>query len=226
MTMLGDIDALFTETDAVYTVGIMGGTFNPVHTGHLYCAEQALDVCGLDAVAFMPAGNPSFKQDQRLASIDDRMRMCELATFSNPKFSVSAAEAREEGVTYSVDTLRRLRDAYPENVRFEFIVGTDSLLTLKHWHESDTLASLCGFICVGRPGVPGDGSQGEAVEAEIAREMELLQGNGFRIRLIDVPLLDISSSDIRQRLREGRSIRYLAPLPVCDYIDAKNLYRS
>lgn len=230
MNLLGDIDAIIrSDGPGTCRIGIMGGTFDPIHTGHLYCAEQAMDVCGLDAVVFIPAGNPSFKQGQRLAPIEERLKMCHLATHSNPRFFVSDIEAQENGVTYTVDTMRRLRSACPDHVRFEFIMGTDALLTLEHWHEAASLAALCGFICVGRPSVSAGAERVDApcaVQDAIACKTELLRSEGFDITLVDVPLLDISSSDIRTRISESRSIRYLVPRSVCDYIHAKKLYRS
>lgn len=215
-----DMRMRFGNGARCYSIGIMGGTFDPVHTGHLYCAEQAKDACGLDAVLFVPAGNPSFKQGKSLAPFSDRIKMCEAATAPNPSFFVSDMESDTHHISYTVDTLRRLREALPNNVSLEFILGTDALSSLHLWHEPEILASLCGFICVGRPPVEPAAAEGENAPATVTS----LRRMGFKIREVQAPLLDISSSDIRERIRSGRSIRYMVPDAVYGYICAEGLY--
>ncbi|WP_241157098.1 nicotinate-nucleotide adenylyltransferase [Adlercreutzia sp. ZJ304] len=193
-------------------LGIMGGTFDPVHMGHLACAEAAYSEFNLDAVVFMVAANPSLKQKQALTDMTDRLNMCKLAVAHNSHFDVSAMEMRRGGITYTSDTLRQLREHYPSNVELCFILGSDSLTTLPEWHEAGVVAELARIICVSRHGFEDE----ELVER--AREA------GFTIDILQAPLLDISSSEIRRRVVLGKSIRYLVPLSVCDYIRSHKLY--
>lgn len=208
----GRFDALGVD-GAPVELGIMGGTFDPVHLGHLACAEMARDAFGLDAVLFVVAGRPSLKQDRALAPARDRLRMCQLAVADNVAFEVSALEVERTGITYTADTLRALRAHYPAQVRLSFIAGADSLETLPAWHEADAVAALARILCVSRPGASD-------VDALVQRARQA----GFTVELLDAPLLDISSSEIRRRVGAGRSIRYLTPLPVCGYIAAHGLY--
>ena len=194
-------------------LGIMGGTFDPVHTGHLACAEMAMDACDLDGVMFMVAANPSLKQRQTTASPEERLEMVRLAIEGNDRFSCSDLELRREGITYTSDTLRQLRLEYPEWVELAFIIGADSLITLPQWHEAEVIKELATIICVSRPGR--------------FDEDELLQScreEGFNIEHVCAPLLDISSSELRQRVRTGQSIRYLTPDAVCRFVEERNLY--
>lgn len=205
-------DALGAD-GAPVELGIMGGTFDPVHLGHLACAEMARDAFGLDAVLFVAAGRPSLKQHRALAPAHDRLRMCQLAVSDNAAFEVSALEVERAGITYTADTLRALRAHYPANVRLSFIVGADSLETLPAWHEADAVAELARILCVTRPGA-----------SDTSALVKRARQAGFTVELLDAPLLDISSSEIRRRVRAGRSIRYLTPLSVCSYIAAQGLY--
>lgn len=194
-------------------LGIMGGTFDPVHTGHLACAEMAMDACGLDGVIFMVAANPSLKQLQTVASPEERLEMVRLAVAANERFDVSDLELMREGVTYTSDTLRQLRAHYPEHVELAFIIGADSLTTLPQWHEAEVVKELATIVCVSRPGR--------------FDEDELLQScrdQGFRIEHVCAPLLDISSSELRQRVAASQSIRYLAPDAVCRFVQERGLY--
>lgn len=205
-------DALGAD-GAPVRLGIMGGTFDPIHMGHLACAEMARDACGLDAVVFMVAANPSLKQQRTLASVAERFAMCALAIADDPRFDLSALEARRGGITYTSDTMRIVRDHYPDNVELSFIIGADSLATLRQWHDADLLKRMVRFICVSRPGAFD--------EPELLRAC---RDEGFRLDHVSAPLLDISSSEIRQRVGEGRTIRYLVPRAVSDYIEEKGLY--
>lgn len=194
-------------------LGIMGGTFDPVHMGHLACAEMARDAFMLDAVIFMVASRPSLKQEQAVTDVKSRLDMCKLAVADNHHFDVSSLEVRRSGITYTSDTLRQLRSHYPNNVELCFIMGADSLATLPEWHEADVVADLARMICVSRPGT-------DAVDEHLA----VARRAGFSIDTLRAPLLDISSSEIRSRVRAGKAIRYLVPLPVCEYIVAHGLY--
>ncbi len=133
-------------------LGIMGGTFDPIHIGHLATAEQAREAYDLDAVVFVPAGNPVFKKHRRVTPAADRLALCRLAVASNPAFCVSALEIERGGDTYTVDTLRQLRAHYPDNVELRFITGADAVYHIVQWRESAAIADLARLIAVTRPG--------------------------------------------------------------------------
>ena len=135
-----------------YRLGIMGGTFDPIHMGHLACAEQARVAFALDAVIFIPTGQQPFKQGKRVTDAAMRLEMCKLACTSNPFFDVSAIEIEREGLTYTVDTLRQLHEHYPSNVKLFFITGADAMLSIAKWHDSTAIADLAHLIAVTRPG--------------------------------------------------------------------------
>ncbi len=194
-------------------IGIMGGTFDPIHFGHLFCAEQARQALDLDVVLFVPAGLSAFKTASTKASRCDRLAMCRLALADNPHFVLSLIEVVQEGVTYTVDTLRTFREYLPSDTELVFILGADALCSLALWERAQELATLATFACVARPDTE--------VEPGVIDELE---AQGFRLHIINEDMLAISSSIIRDRVARKRSIRYLCPLPVCDYIRAKELY--
>lgn len=197
-------------------LGIMGGTFDPIHIGHLAIAEQARETMGLDAVVFVPAGSPVFKKSQNVTPAADRLEMCRLAVLGNPYFDVSDIEVRRAGNTYTVDTLREMRAHYPENVELWFITGADAVAHILKWRESAAIASLARLIAVTRPGYLL--SEATRVEIEAA-------GN-FDVRYMDATPLTVSSSDLRRRVRAGKSIRYLTLASVRAYIYKHHLYRA
>lgn len=197
-------------------IGIMGGTFDPIHVGHLACAEQAREAYGLDAVVFVPTGNPAFKRDRAVTSAAHRLEMCRLAVLPNPHFDVSDIEIARGGVTYAVDTVRALKDHYPPNVELFFITGADSILSIARWRESAAMARMIRFIAVTRPGYEVD----EEFKAELARLGD------YDVSYLEVTAFAISSSDLRARVASGRSLRYLTTLSVCDYIHRHGLYRA
>lgn len=197
-------------------LGIMGGTFDPIHIGHLACAEQAREAFELAAVVFIPAGNPVFKKDRAVTPAADRLEMCRLATRSNPAFDVSAIEIERGGDTYTVDTLRQLRAHYPDNVELRFITGADAVASIVAWRESAAIADLARLIAVTRPGY--------ALSEE---RRALIEGRGnFAVDYLEVTSLAVSSSDLRRRVAAGASIRYLTMQRVFDYIREKRLYRD
>ncbi|WP_304518499.1 MULTISPECIES: nicotinate-nucleotide adenylyltransferase [unclassified Adlercreutzia] len=197
-------------------LGIMGGTFDPIHIGHLACAEQAREAYGLDAVVFIPTGNPAFKRDRDVTPGRMRLEMCRLAALPNPHFDVSAMEIARGGVTYTVDTVRALRAHYPENVELFFITGADSILSIARWRKSAEIASLVRFIAVTRPGY---------VVTDAFKE-ELASLGDYDVSYVEVTALSVSSSDLRARVHAGYSLRYLTPLAVCDYVHRHELYRG
>lgn len=198
-----------------YRLGIMGGTFDPIHYGHLVTAEQAREALALDLVLFMPAGSPAFKQDREVTSPEDRYAMTVLATAANPSFYASRFEIDRPGVTYTVDTLKALRSAYPENVHLYFITGADAIIDIVTWHDAAEIASLATLIAATRPGYDIRQAQ-----ARIAAS-----GIDFDVRYIQIPALAISSTNIRDRVRLGKSVRYLTSESVMGYINKNRLYR-
>lgn len=201
--------------ERTYRLGIMGGTFDPIHIGHLAAAEQARDAFGLDAVVFIPTGQPVFKRDKQVTPADMRLDMCRLAVADNPAFCVSSIEIDRGGDTYTVDTLRALRSYYPENVELYFITGADAMMSIIKWRESGAIADLAHLIAVTRPGF--------VMTDEYKRE--LAEHADFDVTYLEVTALSVSSSMLRAWVAEGRSIRYLTTLSVYDYIKAKGLYR-
>ncbi len=197
-----------------FKLGIMGGTFDPIHVGHLILAEQAYEALNLDLVLFIPTGNPSFKRDKLVRPASDRLKMVELAIADNPHFLASDIEVVREGITYTLDTLTQLHSILPASAELYFIMGSDTLLTLNKWRAADKLASLATYVGVNRP---GDTSVTEA-------DLSDLRSLGFRALLLEAPALEVSSSDIRERLKNGRSVRYLLAESVLQYAKERHLY--
>jgi len=188
-------------------VGIMGGTFDPVHLGHLVTAEQARADLKLDEVVFVPAGRPWQKEEA--TAPEHRYLMTVLATAANTAFSVSRAEVERGGPTYTVDTLRRLRGRMPQD-RLFFITGADAILNILTWRDAEECFALADFVAATRPG-----HDLGALEAE---------GLADRVTVLDVPALAISSSDVRERFATGRSVAYLIPREVEQYARKHGLY--
>ena len=201
--------------DAFYRLGIMGGTFDPIHVGHLALAQQVFDACSLRSVLFIPAGNPAFKQQQHVTDAQDRLAMCKLAVANNPAFAVSDLEISRSGITYTVDTLRELRNELGEGVELCLIIGADAAETLPQWKYYEAIASLATIILIDRPG------------QRLAKDIytELTETYGFRVEMVETTALDISSTALRHLVYQGKSIRYLVPDAVYDYIHAHDLYR-
>jgi nicotinate-nucleotide adenylyltransferase len=189
-------------------LGVMGGTFDPIHLGHLRAAENAREELGLDRVLFVPAARPPHRPD-RFAPPLDRFAMVALATFDHPAFVASDLELRRDGPSYTVDTLRALRAERPDDPLY-LIVGSDTFPEMASWREPEALRALCTVAVVARPG--DDAPSGP--EDLSRRGAVSLTGPG----------LPISASAIRERVREGRSVRYLVPEAVADYIQKRGLY--
>jgi len=190
-------------------LGVFGGTFDPIHLGHLRAAENALECLGLDRIAFIPAGTPPHRPDP-ISSALDRYAMTALATAGHPRFAVSDLELRREGPSYTVDTVASLRRENPDDQVF-VIVGSDTFPEMATWRERERLMSLCTVAVVARP---GEGS-------ETAGSLEPSSG----VARVEGPGLAISASAIRRRVRQKRSVRYLVPEAVADYIAKRALYR-
>lgn len=208
----------FRHDNEKIRIGVMGGTFNPIHYGHLVAAEAARAEFGLNKVIFVPSGNPPHKQNQIIADAEHRYLMTVLATASNPDFEVSRVEVDKDDLTYSVYTIKDLRKVYGENAEIFFITGADAVLELLTWYKIEELLTLCKFIAVTRPGF--DKRELEQKIQEISSKY-----NG-EIICIEVPLLAISSTDIRERLRDGKPVKYLLPETVEEYMSKNGLYKE
>lgn len=198
-----------------YRLGIMGGTFDPIHQGHLVCAEQVREVFALDAVVFIPAYQPVFKRGQRIAPAAHRLEMCRLATLDNPYFDVSALEIERGGDTYTVDTLTVVRNHYPANVELYFIAGADAISTISHWRDAHKMGQLAHFVGVNRPGYEFSADQRQA----LAHDMQDID-----LSFVAIEAIAISSSELRARMEAGKSVRYLTSQAVVDYIAEHALY--
>jgi nicotinate-nucleotide adenylyltransferase len=200
-------------------LGLFGGSFDPVHYGHLLLAESCREQCQLDEVWFMPAATPPHKQTHALSSAAQRIEMLELATGGHPSFRVSRIEIDRGGVSYTVDTLAALKADDPQRELF-FLLGADSLEDLPNWREPARICELATPIVVSRPAA-------SAVDFNVLAGLtsdERLET--FRRSQVEMPLIDLSSSDIRRRVAAGQSIRYRTPRAVETYIQTHGLYRA
>lgn len=189
-------------------VGVMGGTFDPIHHGHLVAGSEVATLFELDEVLFVPTGQPWQKQDSYVSPAEDRYLMTVIATASNPRFRVSRIDIDRDGPTYTIDTLRDLKAAYPEDTELFFITGADALEAIVSWKQVDELFALAHFIGVTRPGFHLD--NGHLPE--------------HAVTLLEIPAMAISSSGCRLRVRQGRPIWYLVPDGVVQYIEKRGLY--
>ena len=195
-------------------VGVLGGTFDPIHIGHLVATEEVRAQLRLDRVVFVPAGLPPHKLTEHVSSVGHRLAMVKLAVASNPYFIVSHVDIDRFGPCYTVDTIELLRDEWGADVELYFIMGSDSLADILTWHRTERLIRLCRLAVVERPGYQVD-----------MEELErLLPGITSRVHFINSPQLDISSTDIQRRVREGLPIKYQAPEAVENYIYEHDLY--
>jgi len=197
-------------------VGIMGGTFDPLHQGHLVTAEEARTNFSLDCVIFVPAGLPAHKRKQQVTDPEHRYLMTFLAIMNNPYFSISRVEIDRQDASYTVDTLRFFSEAYGSGSQVFFITGADAILDILTWKNYEELLETCTFIAASRSGYPLE-KLSETVEPYYPRIFE-------RVHLMEIPAMAISSTSIRQRVREGRTIKYLTPEPVEQYIYKNWLY--
>ena len=196
-------------------IGILGGTFDPIHLGHLAIAEAALDRLALDRVILIPAGRPWLKSDQMVTSAAHRLAMVRLAIEDRPELEVSSIEVDRPGPTYTVDTLAELRSELGSGVELYLVLGMDSVRELRRWRYPERLFDLCTVVAVSRPDSP------DVSSAEIEDSFTSAHG---RIRMVRGPMLDISATDIRLRVAEGRSISDSVPPSVERYIREHGLY--
>ena len=193
-------------------LGILGGSFDPPHVAHLAIASEACHALHLERVLFVPAAAPPHKGTEERTSAAVRLELTSLAVDDDLRFTVSGIEI-ERGLVYTVDTLRAVDERYADH-DLVFIMGSDSLLQLESWHQPEELLSLCSLAVAPRPG-----DAPEAIAAAAAR------WGDYQVQVLDVPLLDVSSSSVRERAAQGRPIRYLVPRRVEQYIQETGLYR-
>lgn len=193
-------------------LALFGGTFDPVHYGHLRLAEEACEAANLERVLFMPAHTSPFRTAERLSDPEHRLQMLRLATKDNPRFEVSDIEIQRGGVSYTIDTVRTLRQQYP-NAELFLILGADALQGFTAWREPDVIAQECGLLVGVRPHYD--------LQATLAQLPDPIRQ---RVQPVPMTPLGISASDLRQRVRQGRSIRYLTPPHVIEYIQQHRLY--
>lgn len=205
------------ETSIKLRYAIMGGTFDPIHIGHLAVAEEVKQKLNCDRMIFIPSGNPPHKK-RVLTDAMHRYIMTVMAVNSNPHFEVSDIEVERQGYTYTLDTVKQLQKIYGDNVELVFITGADAILEVETWYKADELLKLCSFVAVTRPGYD---------KTKLEQKLQSLQSKyGSVIYSIDVPGLNISSTDIRQRVNGGNSIKYLVPETVEQYILKNGLYKE
>ena len=198
-------------------IGIMGGTFDPIHIGHLLLGEFAYENFHLDEIWFLPNGNPPHKTtDESGVSLDDRIEMVKLATDDVPYFRMNLYEASSKKHSYTYSTMRALREMYPEH-EFFFILGADSLFSIEQWKNFREIFPSCTILAAMR-----DDKDTESMQAQIRY---LNEKYGADIRLLQAPLVEISSTTIRRRAEKGLSIRYMVPDVVSEYIQSNALYR-
>jgi nicotinate-nucleotide adenylyltransferase len=208
-----------TTTD-MRSIGLMGGTFDPIHNAHLIVAEEVHAVLGLSEMVFIPAGEPPHKAGRETAQSHHRLTMVELAIASNPHFSLSRIELDRTGPSYLVDTLRLLREQWDDDVNLSFVIGWDSLEDFPDWYQpQEILSQLDRLIAVRRPGYVEDEVYNQHLEARLPGLMQ-------RLCIVPVPQLDISSTDLRRRVAEKRPITYQTPEAVEHYILTHKLYQQ
>jgi nicotinate-nucleotide adenylyltransferase len=191
-------------------IGVMGGTFDPIHHGHLVAASEVAHIFALDEVVFVPTGQPWQKQDRKVSPAEDRYLMTVIATASNPRFSVSRLDIDRPGPTYTIDTLRDLHAERGPDAEFFFITGADALSRMLSWQDVDELFTLAHFVGCTRPG-------------------HRLTDQGLpedKVSLVEIPALAISSTGCRHRVAEGEPIWYLVPDGIVQYIAKRRLYRN
>jgi len=195
-------------------IALLGGTFNPIHLGHILVAEDAVEVFSLDKVLFIPCSSPPHKAEQDLLPGHQRMVLVQLGIAGNSKFEASPVEIERGGVSYSVDTVRHARTKHPKDEIF-FIVGSDNFKDIGHWNRYSELIKLCEFLVIERPGCP---------LKLPPPSVPLDQVSFLRYRVFEGPTMSVSASEVRRLLREGKNVSHLVPPGVCEHIRTHRLY--
>lgn len=203
--------------NSVKRLGIMGGTFDPIHYGHLVTAEAARSRFQLDEVVFVPAGHPPHKQAKKVTDAQHRYMMTLLATVTNPYFKISDIEITRGGLSYTYDTVRFFKEQYNSKLEVFFITGADAVSEIMTWRKIDRLLYECNFIAATRPGYSFDNFMNDAVFPQLLIS---------KLAFLEVPALAISSTDVRRRIENGEPIKYLLPETVETYIYKNALYQK
>ncbi|MDI6817113.1 MAG: nicotinate-nucleotide adenylyltransferase [Actinomycetota bacterium] len=208
--------------EKISRLGVMGGTFNPIHYGHLVTAEEALSQFKLDKVMFMPAGVPPHKSDREILLPEERYLLTVIATASNPDFVVSRLEIERKGPSYTIDTLAQLQQIFGPDTKVFFITGADAVWEILTWKNAEELVALTEFIAATRPGY----SLEKFKKLHVLPEGEGRESGRPRVSIMEIPALAISSTDIRRRVREDQPIRYLVPEGVASYIKKSGFWKD
>lgn len=206
-----------TDTEKFKKIGIMGGTFDPPHLGHLILAQRVKESLKLDKIVFIPTGDIYYKDSFETASAEHRLNMTRLSVCDNPDFSVSDIEIKEEGYSYTCDTLKKLKKKLPD-AKLYFIVGADSLAYIEKWKNPAQIFESATVVSVGRNGYTSSDL--------IAKKNELESEFEADVVILDIPNIDISSTEIRKRIRENLSVKYLVPREAEEYIKKNKLYQG
>lgn len=212
-------------------LGLFGGTFNPVHFGHLRAAQELAELLNLDRVVFIPAATPPHKETGGIASFEHRLQMLQLAVAGNGAFSLSDVENLRPGKSYSIDTVRHFLDAGDSGLECFFITGQDAFDAITTWHDWKNILRLCHFVVMTRPGYENQGLHQILPPDVASRYIYDAAGDVFQdspggsILFRQTTFLDISSSEIRKRIQQGRCVRYLTPDSVIRYLEANRLYQ-
>ena len=211
--------------------GLFGGTFDPVHFGHLRAAQELITLLHLDRVVFIPAANPPHKTQRAITPFEHRLQMVKLAIAGNDSFSVSDVEFSRQGKSYSIDTVQNFLDAHDKSLELYFITGQDAFDAITTWREWETLLGLCHFAVMTRPGYANGGLE-KILPRELAAKYVYTEGRdgfvhpgGRGVFFRKTTFLDISASDIREGVQQSQSIQYLTPDTVIRYIGNHDLYR-
>lgn len=199
-------------------LGVYGGTFDPIHMGHLIVAEMARQECCLDKVLFIPAKIPPHKNDNHISPADYRFEMTGLAIRENPYFDISDLELKRQGISYTVDSIIALSQEQSDESKIWLIVGGDSFLEIDRWKDAETIMTMCNFAVYLRPNFPT-----ETLMIKAERVRKRFDSN---VQFVEAPMIGISSTDIRNRVSRGKSIRYMVPDAVEKYIREKGLYTA
>ena len=213
-------------------IGLFGGTFDPIHWGHLRSAEEVSETFGLDRVYFIPAAVPPHKRGQTTTPVRDRLQMVRLAVAKNPRFRVSTAEISRAGVSYSIDTIREFAASKQRGDSLNFIIGLDAFREIGTWKDFAEIFPLCNFIVTSRPGskdndpLKGTGVAVKKLFCYDFKRKNYRHGSGTRVFFDELTDIAISASEIRELVKRGKSIRYLVPAEVERYIKRRSLYKN